>query len=71
MTQVRRSLASSLSVSSEHGLSRKRDVVIRVVVRVRGGVTLDINDGEVIVDLSEGERIALLDALDKRVRLRP
>ena len=65
MTQVRRSLASSLSVHSEHGLTRKRDVVIRVVIRVRGGVTLDINDGEVIVDLGEAERQALIESLDR------
>lgn len=65
MTQVRKTLASALGVFSEKGSSRKQDVVIRVIVRVRGGVTLDINEGEVVIDLTEGERIALLEALDK------
>ena len=64
MTRVRRTLASTLAVHSEHGLTRKRDVVIRVIARVRGGVTIDINDGEVNIDLTEGERQSLIEALD-------
>jgi hypothetical protein len=65
MTQVRRTLASSVAVTTENSLSRVKDVTIRVVVRVRGGITLDINDGQVVIDLSEAERISLIDALDK------
>ena len=65
MTQVRKTLASALGVFSEKGSSRKQDVVIRIMVRARGGVTLDINEGEVVVDLTEGERQSLIEALDK------
>ena len=62
-THVKSTLASMLVVHSESGSRRTGNVVVRVVRRARGGVTIDIHDGDVALTLDEAERIALIEAL--------
>lgn len=42
---------------------RRRNVVARVTSRPRGGSVITISDGDVVLTLSEAERISLIEAL--------
>ena len=67
MTRVKHSLFSVLAINLDTQSIRRRDVVVQVARKSRGGTTITINDGDVVLELTEGERIALIEALDGQV----